>query len=554
MTITLASSLAFWRTFMSVGGRWRSWWLAYIVLATAALYTLYYCAFLLLAHLLWAIWHARRQWRALRVVLLTYLTIALLYTPWVVYTATNLLTYVDDKVGADQDQPLSLLAYLWRHGIAFFAGHLPWIGWASAWRWVAVAVVLLLGGWHLWYHNWRRYWRHPHAIARPTAEASRALWLFLLLPSAIAFAVNRIIPFFPEGGERLLLFLLPYALLLVAVGIDQTWQRGIMGKGVLSVLLLTAGVGIYTFYTLPRHRADDYRPLIQQVVQQGRDDDTLLATFPWQVGLWRAYAPQAGLPLSSGYGPQIWLLSERSVTWGEPLRIAITQILAKGTLWFPGLRSIGSTLPTEIERFLAEQPTAQRPVPLVDTWYGNTTLRAWRQLPPPKLTTHAVDFGAVHLLAAGVTPTSAASANTPLRIDLQWMAPADSPHGMTIRLLRDGHQWANHDRDQLDDVTGFIVPAGLPPGLYEVYLGVIDAGGALLPVVDIPEPVSLVPLAALTVTVPTESVPAARLPIQHRLTTPVVIDGLKLLGYSAPENVPLAGESMAVTLFWQNGA
>ncbi|MCB0162378.1 MAG: glycosyltransferase family 39 protein, partial [Caldilineaceae bacterium] len=90
MTITLASSLAFWRTFMSVGGRWRSWWLAYIVLATAALYTLYYCAFLLLAHLLWAIWYARRQWRALRVVLLTYLTIALLYTPWVVYTATNL--------------------------------------------------------------------------------------------------------------------------------------------------------------------------------------------------------------------------------------------------------------------------------------------------------------------------------------------------------------------------------------------------------------------------------------------------------------------------------
>ncbi|HRW09735.1 MAG TPA: hypothetical protein P5121_31755, partial [Caldilineaceae bacterium] len=253
MTITLASSLAFWRTFMRVGGRWRSWWLAYIVLATAALYTLYYCAFLLLAHLLWAIWHARRQWRTLRVVLLTYLIIALLYTPWVVYTATNLLTYVDDKVGADQDQPLSLLAYLWRHGIAFLAGHLPWIEWTNAWRWVAVAVVLLLGGWHLWYHNWRHYWRHHHAIVRPTAEASRALWLFLLLPSAIAFAVNRIFPFFPEGGERLLLFVLPYALLLVAVGIDQTWQRGLMGKGVLLVLLLTAGMGIYTFYTLPRH-------------------------------------------------------------------------------------------------------------------------------------------------------------------------------------------------------------------------------------------------------------------------------------------------------------
>jgi len=591
MTLSLAASITFWLTFIESAPRDRSGrvgyrWLGYIAFATAALYTLYYCAFLLMAHALWALWIARRQWRKLSTITITYALIALLYAPWVMYTTSTLALYIEDKIASDQDQPLGLLTYLSHHLLAFLSGHLSWPTWPLYWRWGAVGALILL-----LLPLYQRYWQKklPNASRQRVLDKSDraatsegALWTFLLLPTAIAFGVNRLFPFFPDGGERLLLFVLPYTLLLIAVGIEKTWQWNHWGKGILLLLLLSAGGGIVTFYTLPRHRADDYRPLIRQVIQQGNDEDTLLATFPWQVGLWRAYEPQAYLtnidplqrdplqrdPLKkTTHGPQIVLLSERSVVWGDPLRIAIDRALTKGTLWYPGLRSIGSTLPTEIDRYLTEElateeGVTQRPILLVDSWYGNTTLRAWYQLPAPELIPHTVDFGVTQLVAAGVTPTTVASANTPLRIDLQWTPPVEADpaqptHGMTIRLVGDGRQWANNDLAKLTNVAGLIVPAGLPPGGYELLLGVVDADGQLLPPVappnTNPDANSLISLAVLTITTPVDELPAARLPIQKPFSKPVALDGITLLGYSANEEIPLAGETMAVTLFWQNG-
>lgn len=608
MTLTLAASITFWqaikgtvprRQYQSHGYRAHGyWWLAYIVLATVALYTLYYSAFLLLAHCLWALWLKRRQWRELRAVAISYLLIVLLYIPWVIYTASTLALYIDDKIGADQDEPLGLLTYLARHLLAFLSGHLTWPTWPIYWRWGAVVVLILLVIPLLWHrsldHIFRIASEHSTGLSQSSKSGTRlqdkglmdatqhrtqqstehsagaeaALWIFLLVPTAIAFLINRLFPFFPEGGERLLLFVLPYALLLIALGIDKTWQWWHWGKGILLLLLLSAGGGIVTFYTLPRHHADDYRPLIRQVIQQGSDEDTLLATFPWQVGLWRAYAPSAyPSPITASrwaiHGPEVILLSERSVVWGEPLRIAIQEALAKGTLWYPGLRSIGSTLPEEIDRYFTQQPSTQQPstqqpVLLVDSWHGNTTLRAWRQMPAPDLKAHPVDFGPLQLVSAAVEPTAVASANAPLRIDLEWATPIETNsllevHGMTIRLVGDGRQWANRDLEAVTAVTGLIVPAGLPPGIYEVLLGVVDAGGQLLASVSSPNKTSLISLGALTVTTPDEPLPAARLPIQTKLAAPVEIDGLVLLGYSANNEIPLAGETMAVTLFWQNG-
>ncbi len=559
MTFSLASTVAFWQalggaTSGATSGRWR-WWIAYIATATATLYTLYYSAFLLLAHLLWALWTERRQLHKLRPLLATELLIGLCYAPWVIYTATTLAAYIDEKVSADQDRPLDLLSYISRHLLAFLVGHLTLPGWPSFWRWGALVGLLLPLLMLLWHH-----WRSPFGIQKSsTAVPCQALGFFVLFPALIAFVLNRFLPFFPDGGERLLLFVLPYLLLLIAAALDATWQQWHLGKGALLLLLLGAGAGLFTFYRLPRYGADDYRPLVRQVVQQGNDEDTLLATFPWQVGLWRAYAPQVGLPWNSPHGPQVALVSERAVTWGEAVQRALEHALARGTLWFPALRSIGSTLPAEVDQFFATQPPQSRPVLLVDHWYGNSTLRAWRRLDPALVTPMATDFGPLHLDGAGVAPTNVAAANQSLRIDLHWREPVDVsaalPYGTTIRLLRDGHPWANYDLDHLTDLTGLIVPVGLPPGTYALQLGIVDSAGQLLTASAADGTTQeLVTLATVTIGPPLATLLPARLPMRVALPTPAHIDGATLWGYTSGAALSLSGEMLDLTLFWQNGA
>ena len=85
---------------------------------------------------------------------------------------------------------------------------------------------------------------------------------------------------------------LPYLLLLLAYGIDRTWRVAHLGKLAAGAMAINAAIGIAAFYTTPRYTADDYRPLIRQMVQQGDNRATFLAIFPWQVGYWRAYTPR----------------------------------------------------------------------------------------------------------------------------------------------------------------------------------------------------------------------------------------------------------------------
>ena len=112
-------------------------------------------------------------------------------------------------------------------------------------------------------------------------------------------------------------------------------------------------------------------------MQQGRNSDTLLAIFPWQVGYWRAYIPQGEPDLS---GPQPLLLSDEAVTWGPTVRQALDDALQRGTLWFPAPLSFGSTLPGAIEDYV--QTGAAN---LENRWYGATRLTAWATpaAPPP---------------------------------------------------------------------------------------------------------------------------------------------------------------------------
>ncbi|MGD8623124.1 MAG: glycosyltransferase family 39 protein, partial [Anaerolineae bacterium] len=87
-------------------------WLGYVLAATAALYTQYYAAFLLLGLNLVVLIHwlrrdrGRRSFRRLLPWLAAQATVALLFLPWAWYAGDKLLTYVRFKVSVEQDPSL----------------------------------------------------------------------------------------------------------------------------------------------------------------------------------------------------------------------------------------------------------------------------------------------------------------------------------------------------------------------------------------------------------------------------------------------------------------
>ncbi len=355
LTLSLAASLALWQ-WLTGPRRW--WWAAvYVAGGLAALYTLYYTALLLAAQAVWAaVWLLRglrpgpigaptpatlasdspaaqtapqpqRGVRALGALAAMYVLMFLLYLPWVGYAVPQLVGYVGSKVQSDQDTPLGPLAYLERHLVAFTAGQVRLAAVPAEWLALAPATIaicaIILGivlGQTLRPQPSRPRVKNarsgPHNGATPGRDAAArapegartgavgALWTWLAVPVLLGWLINLRLPFFPVGGERLLLVTLPYLLLLLAYGIDRTWRVAHLGKVAAGALALNSAIGIAAFYTTPRYTADDYRPLIRQMVQQGDDAATFLAIFPWQIGYWRAYSPFHSAGASAGRNPR----------------------------------------------------------------------------------------------------------------------------------------------------------------------------------------------------------------------------------------------------------
>ncbi len=572
LLLGLVSTGFFWRLVHEESPGDRRWaGLGYVLATAAALYTEYYVAFLPLAHLLWAGIRWRRQPRRLGPLLLADGLVALLYLPWIALALPQLIPYVDQKILADQDRPLALLPYLARHLLAFTAGHIrPPAPWPDLRLAGPLALLPLLAA------SLRGPLRRLPSLKDPVA----ALLTFLLLPLALGFLLNLRLPFFPEGGERVLLFVLPYFLLLLAWGLDRALdQAPWLGWSSAGLLLVAAVTGIRAFYTVPRYTQDDYRPLIGQVVQQGRDQDTVFAVFPWQVGYWRAYAPVYGRGELHGPWPQL----TPSPAWSPEVADALDQALDRGRVWFPAHLALGGILEGQIEAYLA-----QRTVNFVNSWHSPTTrLSAWAPDPlgppgpggkTPGSEPVQAHFGPVGLSRVRVAPGVIPSANRVLGLELAWQVtdPNPGPFWVTLRLLdQEGRIWSLRDYQPLGswatptpegallERVGLLVPVGLPPGAYRLALGVGQVGQeTLLPVRQAASssaspgaaPADLAILATVTVTQPDAPLSPLRLPIQWPLSPPVEREGLAFLGSAGytPEEPPLAGETLPLRLFFQN--
>jgi hypothetical protein len=554
----------------------RSSQIGYFLSTTALLYTEYYAVLLPLAHFLWAAWHFRQDraplWRLVRVNLL----VALSYLPWLFYAVPELVHYIPHKVIADADEPLGLANYLWRHLLAFSAGHVrsqeAWLYWAQVGGVVAVAII----GIGYWIVNWRRGRTKPSSLETEPKTRFREtnpptpislLLLAILLPFTIGFLLNLNLPFFPEGGERVLLFVLPYFLILLAAGIDTLLRRqtrwSVAGAGVaIAGLVLAAQAGIAAFYTVPRYVEGDYRGLIRQTVQQGQDEDTVFAIFPWQVGYWRAYAPLWGR--GEHAGP--WPILSPSPAWDDDVAATLHAALARGKLWFPAHLSLGAILEGDVEAYLAE-----RALNFENRWYNSETrLSGWTNpaQSAANATENELDFGPVRLQMSGVAARRVASANQILPVMLAWQVeePEALPLNVSLRLLDTGGRvWANRDytlEDAGDFSTwqgqqlGVLVPPGIPPGSYKLAVGVgpVVEDPWLFPVTTAAGTTDLAPLANIQVVLPDRKLSPLRLPIQQPLATPVDREGIEFLGFSGydPDMPTLAGAELALSLFVRN--
>jgi hypothetical protein len=568
MTLSIASTFFFWRWRQAVndGKQRRRVWLmvGYVAATLAGLYTLYYFVFIPVGHLLWALFVHRQNLRRWWPVAAVQTLIAALFLPWLFYTTPRLVGYVDNKIVSDQDMALDPVRYIAQHAATFSGGHLGWplgtLPWALLFGGAAILAIVgaLIFGQQVHSQNLPE----PTRLDSNSASNTGALGLLASLVGTAFVAgwlLNLRFPFFPEGGERLLMIALPYVLLLLAAGIDHTWSVARAGQAALLFLLLASIGGVYTFYTTPRYVGHDYRPIVRQVVQQGRNQDTLLAIFPWQVGYWRAYAPQQD-PLVTGPAPR--LLSDGVVGWSAEVQAVLDDALAAGVIWFPEPLTFGATLPLEIEDHLAAHASN-----LENRWYDATRLTAWAKLAEPAPATEAAaDFGAARIVEAAVAEGVVEAANQPVAVNITWEIVQPADLNISLRLLdQNGQIWSS--REYAADwssaqpgarethAVGVFAPVGLPPGVYAVGVSVArqDARGESANALTVVGSDTVdAPIGVLTVAAPETVQSAARLPIRTLLSPPVAQNDIAFLGFTGPAQPLLAGTELVVTLFLQS--
>ena len=560
-TLGLASTVLMLRALESRSRRWLSGpWIAYLVVTAAALYTHYYAAFIPLFQTLFVLLHCRRYRRHLLRWLGSMALLGLLYAPWVYLSYQVLADYVVAKVAHEAYTPLAFQEYLTDHLVAFStdAG-----GDGLAMTIVFVALATLGVG--LFAARWRGR----------KDDLPLACYLYLFVPLAAGFAINLYFPFHPPHYERQFLYAAPAFYLLVASGLVGLadlagrisrggWLRRVVQIGVMSLVLLlivaSDAPALHTFYTTPRHVADDYRPLVARTRALGQPDDVVVCVYPWQVGYFQSYLRP---PRPTFYFVPVDAWSDDMVRMEADLD---TLLDAYSRLWFPSYQVAGRILETRVETCLSRQAYI-----IEQSWHENNKLSFYASPRPLPAPAPGAQFGDVvaldeYQMAAGEFQ----SAWSVVRVLLHWRA-LNRPQERLLVTLRladaNGRTWALSDSEpqaglwpftlwgtgeQIDDRRALLIPAGTPPGPYSLYLSLHQAeGGQPLPVTGLDgagRGAELL-LGQVNVVSAQKPPPLDALPIQYQHDAE--FGDVRLLGYSIGAGPLRAGQPAPVTLFWQ---
>ncbi|MGC8878781.1 MAG: glycosyltransferase family 39 protein [Anaerolineae bacterium] len=562
-------------------GQWVGWLLGYGLATAAALYTMYYAVFLLLAQVIWlGTRRVARQkdgyaqpngtsgsgdgtsaaWRrgTLGIGIAT-----VLYMPWVVYVVQQLLQYVQGKRVAEQYVPLDALHYLSAYLAAFSVGHLSEA--LVGLRWVAVVFGLLAVLGLLYGIQHRRF---PNGWLLPC---------WLAVPLGGGFIINLVYPFAPRYFERTLLLAAPAWWLLVAAGWAWLWRHArVLFRGAGILLLILSSVALADFYTVPRYRDEDYRPLLTYVRTHSSAEDVILASYQWQLGLYQAYLPAPH--------PRFFVVPGWGKDWADdPQRMrADLPALVEGhpRLWFPAYQALGRLWETRVEELLnqiafpAEVDWNLPGTKLILYGRGDALQEVTPQFVQSARPGRANFGDTVVLERAQVDSAPLESGRGVLPVVLSWRRneqPTDAAEELRVALrLVDaaGQRWAGRDSRPLGgqssfrllapgatlvDRHGVLVPAGTPPGEYQLRLGLVrERDERPLDVLDEqgqPQGSEVI-LGHIYVRLPVEPLPPEALPIQHPLRADFA-GRVRLLGYSIGDMPVKAGEILSFSLFWQ---
>ena len=536
--------------------RTKTWWIAYVLCATAALYTEYYAALVIAAHVVAIGWLGSRRKGAraglLRPTLLAWATIALLYSPWLIYAAPKLGSYVAGKVGIESYAPLAPQTFLAKHIIAWSVGHPPatyaWLNWLAA----VPFLLALIGIFHLF------------SNAGQEGEARRSfLLIYLFVPLTLGYLINLRFPFHPVGFERLLLPFAPAFWFLVAAGLValQRHSSDTPARAAAALLAVTTVLALNAFYTAPRYPHDDYRPIMERLQALGRSDDAILVVHPWQEGYVYAYLPAAH-PELFAVPAQAWA-SDRE----QRARDLDALLSSHHRLWLPAFQTLGRILENEVAGYLNQQA-----FPIDDGWYGNTRLYFFAGGDKPATQSVSENFAdQIQLTGLGRSTGPVPSAYGVIKLNLRWKVTTPPQDEVRISLrLADaaGRTWAHRDGEPLngsrpfadsqpgaiiEDAHGLLVPAGTPPGDYRLILGLYrQSDGRWLELRDSAgrsQGVDL-PLGDVQVIAPDLAPPPEALPIERRRS--VDLDGgIRFLGYTLQDGPYQPGEPFSLMLFWQ---
>jgi uncharacterized membrane protein len=517
----------------------------YIVITSAAMYTLYYGIFITLFQTLFILSKARRYGRRVWAWLGGQVLLALLYLPWIVYAGGKLQAYVSGKVEVESYASLDLLTFLTKYLVAFSVGHLAptqsWLVWGA----LPFFVLALCGGTVCFWHHLRGQ----------RCAALVLLACYLVVPLILGYLVNVFYPFNPAHVERLLLLAAPPYLLLVAVGLWAITRRALWAVVLATMALIsTSAISLLGFYTAERYPGDDYRPLITKVNALAKPEDAILCVYPWQIGYFRAYAEDLSL----------LLYSTPNGAWGEDSNRLASDLdsLSKRypRLWFPAYQSLGRMLERDIESHLDVKAYLA-----LREWYGTTLLSLYATGDNPSLVERDLHVGdRLKLQAIGLSrePLEAGWGIARVALHWRWANHLSEEHRLRLRLVGPhGRTWSQSDMQLLEpashdahlDRRGLQIPAGAPPGAYTVWMGVYqtrDESWLEIQGEDGQVYGAEISVGEVEVTVPRSPPPADALPIQRPMDASLG-DELHFLGFSLGQETVQPGEELVLVLFWQ---
>jgi hypothetical protein len=536
-------------------------WALYLLVTALAMYTQYYAAFIPAAQTIFLVVSYRRHRAFLVKWLGTQAVLLLVYLPWLMYAGSKLVAYVSTKLVKEGDVPVGFFTYFRQHLLAFSVGHLSQDRAFLSWIALVFVSVIVLGA--------VGYLRNRPRSDFTVRQGITFSLMYLLIPLSLGYLVNLRYPFTSPGIERLFLFSAPAFYLLVALGLAWMWHRVHVVWPVCLLLVVASTPLLADFYTYERYVGEDYRPLVETVQALAVPEDVVVAIHPWQIGYFHAYY--------DGQLPHLYLTPKEATDVTREQWAADPAVMARDLdglldghrfLWFPAHQALGRILESDVEGYLS-----QKHYPILNQWFTpSTRLNSYTSAQQVELSGQGMKFGEpISLLGKRMTSGPIEAAWGTVLLDLRWRIDGElnGRHKIALRLTdEEGQVWAGEDREpvgglrpfhgepvgsEILDHHGLLVPAGTPPGSYQLRLGVYRLeDGQWLDVLDqngTPQGVQA-DLGTIDVHAPSTPPPVEALFVEHGVRADFG-SGIRLLGYSLAGESFRPGDTLEMTLFWQ---